>query len=643
MSKLKRVTFILGAGRSGTTLLRVMLAGHPDLFAPPELFMAVYDTMAIRTADLKQRYWVKGGLRRAVMNLQGAEVDEAKRIVSSLDPLSTPEAYAWLQDQLGDRMLVDKCPPLAYIPQLLPRVEEWFDSPRYIWIVRHPGAVIRSFQNMPMAEMMFQGFPVSYRNLWYETNRNIRDYLATIPEQRWTRVRFEDLVREPRAEMERVCATIGVPFHEAVLDPYEGDRMREGPKGARAIGDPQMATRRRIQPELANKWLDGFDPATVNDETRFLAKDYGYDLDAMPRPPIARVGEAMKELFDVARTLEQQMQTPVDLDNAEGRRFLLRMLGASIDTFVEFGDAERPRFHDAEGPHRKMFADCSDADYHRAPIRLGPGRAYRLWGRIPPGTCYVGVLLYGRGGRVGNCLADSDLQRDADGRFEVRISTEAQEGTWLKGDGDENAVMVRQYYADRGTEAPMEVNIELVGEPAPLMPLDANSLADNLGLSIRMLKAIHKRTVQSYEMVRGVALNQFVQVPPDQLFPTPDNRYLVSWYRFGRDQLLVVRGQIPKARYFGLSLCNAWMESLDYLNHQVNLNHRQIETDADGRFEVVLSHSDPGIANWLDVAGHDAGYLLVRCLLLEGDLPALTTQVMYVHEWERLQAERKGA
>ena len=32
--------FVLGSGRSGTTLLRAMLAGHPALFSPPEMFLA---------------------------------------------------------------------------------------------------------------------------------------------------------------------------------------------------------------------------------------------------------------------------------------------------------------------------------------------------------------------------------------------------------------------------------------------------------------------------------------------------------------------------------------------------------------------------------------------------------------------------
>ena len=46
------VHFVIGSGRSGTTLLRVMLAGHPGLFSPPEMVLAPYDTMAQRAEHM---------------------------------------------------------------------------------------------------------------------------------------------------------------------------------------------------------------------------------------------------------------------------------------------------------------------------------------------------------------------------------------------------------------------------------------------------------------------------------------------------------------------------------------------------------------------------------------------------------------
>ena len=56
MAKLPKITFILGTGRSGTTLLRVMLDGHDKLFSPPEMFLAIHDDAHPTTPSSDQRY-----------------------------------------------------------------------------------------------------------------------------------------------------------------------------------------------------------------------------------------------------------------------------------------------------------------------------------------------------------------------------------------------------------------------------------------------------------------------------------------------------------------------------------------------------------------------------------------------------------
>lgn len=634
---LRPAAFILGAPRSGTTLLRVMLAGHPRLWSPPEMILAPFETMAERLNHQNRRFWEKGGLRRGLMDLEGIDVEAARVRETELSDLTIPEVYALLQSKLGDRMLVDKCPHLSVLPHAMQRLERWFTEPRYLWILRHPGSVLRSLENMPMAEVMLDGYGGDASEAWAGCNTAIRDFLATIPRERWTLVRYEDLVTDARPVMEQACVVLGVPFHEAVLDPYEGDRMREGPKGARAIGDPNMAARGKIDPSLATSWLEGFDPRIASPSTRALAKELGYDLDRLPLPPVAKVSEAMAGLWKTATELESSIKMPADVDALEGRRFILRMVTAALDVWVEQGDADRPTFHHAEGPSRKMFADCPDADYLRAPLRMGPGRRYRLQGHVPAGTLYWGVVLYGKGGRVARFLPDTELRADANGYFSVTISTEppADGSPWLQADGDENAVIVRQYFTDRTRQAPLdELELTLEGPapaPAPLDPLD---LAKRVDLAARMVRSVVTRTTDAYRMASVGALNRFIEIGGGQLFPTPDNTYRVAWYRFGPSQVMLVRGRVPRSRYFGLTLYNAWMESLDYQRHRICLNHDQMRLGPDGTFEVCLAHRDPGHPNWLDVSGHGAGYLLARALLAEEPVPEPTVEVLYENEWE---------
>jgi hypothetical protein len=626
--------FLVGAPRSGTTLLRVMLAGHPRLFSPPEMVLAPFATMAERKKKLEERFWEKGGLRRAIMELDGVDVERAKEIEASLEDRTVPDVYAWLQAKIGDRLLVDKCPHLAGDPAPLTRLARWFPEARWIWIVRHPGSVTRSIENMPMAEVMLQGYAPDARDIWHHGNKNLQRFLETVPADGRVMVRYEDLVADARPVMERIVAMLGVPFDEKLLTPYEGDRMREGPSGARPVGDPNMAGRGKIEPELATKWLEGFDPASVSPETHALARELGYDLGALEPPPITKVTAAMTALWDAARDIEANLRVPADLDAVEGRRFLLRLVAGSLDLFVEANDPDRPKFVHAEGPTRKTFADNPDADYWRAAIRTADGRAYRVSGKVPAGTIYTGILLYGRGGRVGNRLTDKDFVR-ADGSFSVTIATaDPGDGTkWLKADGDETAVMVRQYFTDRAKQPPVELSVEPLFEVPPPKGMDALALAKDVEKARRNLEATFKRTVEAYKLASGMALNRFVPIGGEQLFPTPDNKYLVCWYRIGQDQTMLVRGRLPKARYVSFVLYNAWMESFDYEKHRIILNQDTMRVGPDGSFELQLAHRDLGHPNRLDTAGHLAGYLLMRTLLPEEELPVPTIEVLYEKEW----------
>ena len=71
--------FILSPPRSGSTLLRVMLAGHKGLFAPPELQLLCCNTLRDRKATFTDRYsfWLEGTMR-ALMDIMDCDAEMAK-------------------------------------------------------------------------------------------------------------------------------------------------------------------------------------------------------------------------------------------------------------------------------------------------------------------------------------------------------------------------------------------------------------------------------------------------------------------------------------------------------------------------------------------------------------------------------------
>src|SRR4029079_2759818 len=129
--KNRRGVFILSPPRSGSTLLRVMLAGHPRLFAPPELELLGFATLAEREAAFSGRYalWREGAIR-AVMEAEGCDAEAARERLEALarEGATTHDLYARLQAAIGERTLVDKTPSYALDPATLARAEEEFEA-----------------------------------------------------------------------------------------------------------------------------------------------------------------------------------------------------------------------------------------------------------------------------------------------------------------------------------------------------------------------------------------------------------------------------------------------------------------------------------------------------------------------------------
>jgi hypothetical protein len=70
------------------------------------------------------------------------------------------------------------------------------------------------------------------------------------------------------------------------------------------------------------------------------------------------------------------------------------------------------------------------------------------------------------------------------------------------------------------------------------------------------------------------------------------------------------------------------MQTLDYLDHCSTLSHRDVVLDADGRFELLVAHRNPGHRNWVDTTGHRRGFVYFRWLLPDAIPDPLETRVV---------------
>jgi hypothetical protein len=84
-----------------------------------------------------------------------------------------------------------------------------------------------------------------------------------------------------------------------------------------------------------------------------------------------------------------------------------------------------------------------------------------------------------------------------------------------------------------------------------------------------------------------------------------------------RGKALLIEFQPPRARYWSVVLSNFWFGSTDLHYHQGSLNGFQAYLDDDGICRMVLTHEDPGVANWLDPFDHEIGTITFRWMMAD--------------------------
>ncbi len=288
----KPPVFLLSGPRSGSTLLRVMLAGHSELFSPPELHLLPFKHMAERQEELALSYFGEG-LQRALMEIMEIDSSASQAILDEMvsENYSIQQVYSILQQLAGSRQLVDKSPTYAMSRETLARAEQLFKGAKYIYLARHPYAAIESFARMRMDKLIDAHNSTPYQvaeKIWSTTNQNILDFLQhSVEPTRYHQVRYEELVKQPQAVMEGLCEFLQIPFEENLMQPYEGKRMTNGIHAkSMPIGDPNFAKHDGVDHKLAETWKTIKLPHPLKESTLEIAKQLQYELPAVDKTQV---------------------------------------------------------------------------------------------------------------------------------------------------------------------------------------------------------------------------------------------------------------------------------------------------------------------------------------------------------------------
>ena len=216
--------FIVGASRSGTTLLRLMLNAHSRLAVPDEMkyfrFLEGTDNLeAWSTPRSPEEY------RQLVEGYVAAHKALVESVPGALDALHRYEEdrtargpyRAFLRhwaETCGKARWGEKTPHNISFVDV---IADMFPGAKFIHVVRDPRAVVQSMN----ASSYYSSETVFNALNWRTAVRDGRNLFGVLQPDQHLTIRYEDLVREPASTLRTVCSFLQEAFEPSMLRFYE--------------------------------------------------------------------------------------------------------------------------------------------------------------------------------------------------------------------------------------------------------------------------------------------------------------------------------------------------------------------------------------------------------------------------------------
>lgn len=280
--------FIIGAPRSGTTLLRMMLDTHSDLSIPPE-------TGFILKIDLQKPLSCED-FYNLVLNFP-------------------PDATAWRDYKISDRDFRDRLNQIddfnvvKGIRCFYQTYADRFKKPR--WGDKTPSyafCVDKIAELLPKARFIHiirdgRDVAVSLRTKWFRTGNSIRELAQNWIDfvqagrknnfkERYLEVFFEDLIINTEETLRKICSFIELDYQEKMLEYYKlsGSRIAEHETRYNNSGDIVVTDQQRqenqkmvtVPPDTEKigswkKFLTSEEICEFNTTAKTLLKELGYE------------------------------------------------------------------------------------------------------------------------------------------------------------------------------------------------------------------------------------------------------------------------------------------------------------------------------------------------------------------------------
>lgn len=298
------------------------------------------------------------------------------------------------------------------------------------------------------------------------------------------------------------------------------------------------------------------------------------------------------------------------------------MMQFSYGYFAFFhADPEHPDWAPLWNPVYTLQPNPDDIYLH-API--SSDHAYRLSGRR--GTVKMIAFntqsaLAGMPGHIDMTgefyadLDDRDLQIDADGEFEILLSSErppGHAGNWLQIKPGAMVLMVRMRSYDWENEEDPNLTIECLSFSGLKPRLSPEEIYERIGHMASMPARAMQLFYHMQNQIRESAgVNVFQPAPIGGALSK--QVYLPAVFEFDEDEALILETALPKRRpYWNFQLNDPYFNAVEYVYRLSSTNGHFARLSSDGKFRAVISLADPAVPNWLDPAGFCQGTIYGR-------------------------------
>jgi hypothetical protein len=332
-------------------------------------------------------------------------------------------------------------------------------------------------------------------------------------------------------------------------------------------------------------------------------------------------GQSWSDFCDELKTAGNVLLSPGaprdPFQQAEGLRYLTRLTRAGLEAYVEYADPAFPRLRRMVHETVKMGADNPDNYYLNA--QISGAYEYKIVGKrntVDHISFHTQNGNYGSTGGLAPCgkIENAGLVVEEDGSFEIYVTREPRGKNWLKTEEDTSLLMVRQTFSDRSLEEPAEmeiINLSGIHKPGPLTTRQLDEGLKTASMFVGGASLLFTRWANDFKK----HVNQLPLFDPEKSNAAGGDESIIyyhSYWKIEPGEMLLIEVMPPECDAWNFQLDNFWMESLDYRYHQISINKKSAVYESDGSVRITVSHTDPGVPNWIETAHHLEGTMCWR-------------------------------